>query len=152
MNMTFSRFIIPSLLNQIFRPTRNYIKPPSTKRRLGNKLWILTKFMSMAPKYNKVSVDDLLGSSTSGDSNHYRQAALNAPEFKIECNFSGCKRKFPTEEALQAHKRRAHAAPTSYKCPICHSTFSSAQNRNKHVSPPSNVFYRIFGFEIIVKQ
>lgn len=85
-------------------------------------------------KHTKISISDLIETPKKGDSNQSRQSSLNSAEFKLECSFSGCKRRFPNMDSLQAHKRRSHAAPTPFKCTVCHETYSSKQNLAKHVS------------------
>lgn len=99
----------------------------------------------MAPKYTKISIEDLLSSPTQSDRQSSAQAGSSSTVAVFQCNASGCKRKFATEEALQAHKRRSHAPPTSFECPVCKATFSSPQNRNKHVRE-HNSFNAFHGF------
>lgn len=88
----------------------------------------------MSQKYNKISIDDLLN-KTGSNNNASSSASSSAPDnVAFECTEPLCGRKFVSEEALKAHKKRSHAAPTSYVCQRCKSTFSTLPNLNKHVS------------------
>lgn len=82
----------------------------------------------------RISISNLVNESPrAGFSSTPTRAESLSSALTIQCNFSGCKRKFPSEEALAAHRRRVHTAPTKYDCPHCHHTYATPQNRNRHV-------------------
>lgn len=87
------------------------------------------RLQPMSSRYNRVSVSDLLNDEASGSSS---QGAASTQR-GIYCRVEGCGRRFVSQEALTAHQKRSHAAPTAFRCPHCGSSFSTAPNLNKHV-------------------
>lgn len=77
-------------------------------------------------RYNRVKVEDLLNQEERSDSNENPR--------EIICHLEECGRQFVSHEALIAHQKRSHAAPTSYICRYCQMSYSTVPNLNKHVS------------------
>lgn len=82
---------------------------------------------------SRIRIQNLINPSGREGSSSSNRRPESSTALTVPCTFSGCKRKFPSQEALVAHRKRVHMAPTDFKCPHCHVTFSSPQNRNKHV-------------------
>lgn len=101
----------------------------------------------MPSQYNRVRVEDLLNSETSssrsrpsgsGSRKKSSGSGSDSPPSasEIECNVVHCKRKFSSRDALRAHQKRSHPAPTAFVCEHCQSSFSTPPNLNKHVRTP----------------
>ena len=107
---------------------------------------------NMPSQFNRVSVEALLNAEGSSSSRHQRSSHRRTTEgdkrhkgsssgsdsptshSEIQCTVPHCKRKFPSGDALKAHMKRSHPAPTAYVCEHCKSSFSTPPNLNKHVS------------------
>lgn len=88
----------------------------------------------MSENVSRISIDNLLSYSSPHVRRNPRQTRRPPDGFKVKCKYHGCDRKFASIEHLKAHHRRQHAAPTSFICKHCHTSFSTGPNRNKHVS------------------
>lgn len=88
----------------------------------------------MHAPYRRIKVADLLSDTSARGKAIRKMTQLRSDVFGVCCAYRGCDRKFATHDACVAHQKRSHAAPTMYGCAQCHATFSTAPNRNKHVS------------------
>lgn len=90
-------------------------------------------------RYNRVRVEDLLNSSSSGSKEPQKVLVhhqFETPLAQFLCEYPSCHRKFSTFASRAIHQRRTHAPPTSFICQHCNSSFSTSPNLNKHVSHP----------------
>lgn len=88
----------------------------------------------MSSPYKRVTVKDLLNDESNSPSMNTPNLTRHADGIpNIRCDINSCGQKFATLDSLQAHQRRKHAAPTSFVCPQCMSSYSSLPNLKKHV-------------------
>lgn len=108
-------------------------RPPAQPRRHPS-THLYPALLAMPSQYNRIKVEDLLSVASSRGKTIRKSSHARADIFDVHCNYQGCTRTFASHDALVAHQKRSHAAPTAYVCEHCHATFSTAPNRNKHVS------------------
>lgn len=106
----------------------------------------------MESTFNRISIDDLLVSSTSRPRHSSKKPRPSPVVFKVECKYHGCDRKFLSHEHLRAHEKRQHARPTSFSCQHCYATFSTAPNRNKHVSYSKTLVWKFSNWWFLLSQ
>lgn len=90
---------------------------------------------TMPPRYNRVSIEELLNRSEGSSSipTGASSASNVGGEYKFLCQIDQCRRGFVSEEARRAHQARFHAPRTKYVCPNCKESYATKTNLNKHV-------------------
>lgn len=106
----------------------------------------------MPSKFSKIKVEDLLNDAPARGKTSHRPTPVQSDIFTIVCTVENCGKRFATSDALHAHQRRSHAAPTPFICRQCKSTFSSAANLNKHVRFQKQSYFPISKINLFAKS
>lgn len=98
--------------------SRNYIET-AERRRISN-------------SSHRIEIQNLLNNDH-GVAADMDMTSRTRPIQKLTCDEGNCGKSFITVESLNLHRRRKHACPTSIVCHICHCSFSTSANLDKHV-------------------
>lgn len=113
------------------------------------RLWIqYTEVVNMSSNYSRIKVSDLLNDAPARGKTSHRPKPPSEDIYTVQCDVQRCGRRFATTEALRAHRRRSHPAPSAHACNECGATLSSSANLNKHVSSSTLALFLITGFNL----
>lgn len=100
--------------------------------------------------FTRVKVQDLLNVDEDSSNSVSKKSQIGGIP-NIVCMDDGCGRKFASSESLVTHRKRQHAAPTSFVCSFCQSSYSSLPNLNKHVSMADSLLLTTISYSLPVR-